>query len=326
MTKAIIPFNASCVVSAQSNSNFQSNKLIEKRNALLNELRCIPGIVEIANTLKSDEVHKIVSFPDGGKLYKDAAGNFKGVFYKDGKILEHTKFQAIRPSIIKAATAIGSQVLLISISMQLNRIEKSINKVFKEFHNDRIAEINAGINIYNQAINSNSSETQLILLGNAISVLNTGIEKSLKSLKQQIADAPDTKIGFFDNWGSDKSAASLESFRLAEESFQTCLVGIQTLAECYATISEPQIAAVALRTYINKINSCEIELAAQKSRLVPYTSGEFPEKPWNYYLENRESFDAKIIDCENLSNNQFESIEIEIKPDELKEIGNGNLY
>lgn len=72
--------------------------------------------------------------------------------------------------------------------------------------------------------------------GDTITVLDgakeqhKGIEKSLRSLKQQIADAPDENIGFFDNWGSNKAEKSEEAFRRADESFHTCLLGIQTLA------------------------------------------------------------------------------------------------
>ena len=42
------------------------------------------------------------------------------------------KFKAIGPSLVKAATAIGAQVFLISIAMQLNRIEKGISRIINE--------------------------------------------------------------------------------------------------------------------------------------------------------------------------------------------------
>ena len=324
MTTVLIPLSSTGVVSNRAGSSVSDKELREGRQGFLRELRCVPGIVQAAKELKPGEVYKIVSFPDGGKLYKDAAGNFKGVFYKDGKILEHTKFQAVRPSLVKAATAVGSQILLISIAMQLNRIEKNISKIFTEFHNDRIAEINAGVNLYSQAINAASPEVRERMIAEAVSVLNTGIEKSLRSLKQQIADAPDDSIGFFDNWVSNKAEKSEDAFRLADESFHTCLLGIQTLADCYASIGEPLPAAHALRTYIGRIDSCDIASAARKARLVPSSTGKtHAEQPWNAYLEHRTCFDQKIAECEMLANDEFDRIEIEVKPEELLENENG---
>ena len=124
MTKVIIPYNSLHIDLPIENADFHSKSFLANRNAVLSELRCISVVPEIASALSQDTVYKLVSTPEGGKLFKDSAGNIKGVFYKDGKILEHTKFQTVRPSLVKAATTAGSQILLISIAMQLNRIEK----------------------------------------------------------------------------------------------------------------------------------------------------------------------------------------------------------
>lgn len=327
MTTVLIPSRPNEVISLRAGSENYDKEFVERRKGLLRELRCVPSIVQAAKALKPDEVYKIVSFPEGGKLYKDAAGNFKGVFYKDGKILEHTKFQAVRPSFIKAATAVGSQILLVSIAMQLNRIEESISKLFTELHGDRIAEINAGINLYQQAMSTMAFQQRERLVAEAISVLNTGIEKSISSLKRQIADAPNDNVGFFDNWISNKAEKSEQAFRLADESFHTCLLGIQTLADCYASLGEPLAAADALRTYVHKIDACNIATAAKKARLVPSSKGKPPsEQPWNSYLESRSAINTKISKCETLGKNEFDRIEIEIKPKELLESKNEEMY
>lgn len=100
----------------------------------MSEFRCIIGLPEVVYTLNQNTVYKLVLIPEGAKLYKDAQGNLKGVFYKDGKIVEHAKFQEVGPSMLKAAKAVGAQVLLVSIAMQLNRIEEKVCKIFEEFH------------------------------------------------------------------------------------------------------------------------------------------------------------------------------------------------
>ena len=189
MTKAIIPYNTLDVDLPTENTDFHSKNLLENRSTVLSELRLISGIPEIARTLNQDTIYKLVSTPEGGRLFKDSAGNIKGVFYKDGKIVEHARFQTIRPSLVKAATTVGSQVLLISIAMQLNRIEQGISRILNEFHNDRISEIFSGVNQFKQAMMVQDSNRQSRMIEHAIQTLNSGIEKTVRSLKMRIEDA-----------------------------------------------------------------------------------------------------------------------------------------
>ena len=119
MTRITIPYTPPDL---GPNSDFQTEIFRKKREAVLSELRCLSGIPEIANTLNQDTVYKIVCSPEGGTLYADTAGNLKGVFYKDGKIVQHAKLRIVGRSFFKSVTAIGSQILLISIALQLNRV------------------------------------------------------------------------------------------------------------------------------------------------------------------------------------------------------------
>lgn len=319
MNKAIISYQAPHVDLPTESTNFHSKSFSEKRNTLLNELRCLSAIPEIVKNLSQDTIYKLVLVPEGGKLFKDSAGNIKGVFYKDGKIIEHAKFQTVRPSLIKAATAVGSQILLISIAMQLNKIEKEILKIREELHNDRISEVFSGVEQFRDAMIVQNNEWQSRLIANAIQTLNTGIEKTVRSLTMQIEEAPNTEIGFFDNWLTNKATVAKEKFILAEESFKTCLIGIKTLSECYATINEPNAAALILKNNLLKLKNSGIESAAEKARLIPANANVFPEEPWLSFLKNESLFMNKIDNCLSLGNDELESIEIEFKPIELME-------
>lgn len=319
MTKVIIPYKYHDIDFPNESTNFHSKNILENRSALLSELRCISGISEIASTLNQDTVYKLVFVPEGGKLFKDSTGNIKGVFYKDGKILEHAKFQAVRPSLVKAATTVGSQILLISIAMQLNRIEKGISRILNELHNDRISEIISGVNQFKQAMMVQDRERQSRMIEHAIQTLNSGIEKTVRSLKMQIEDAPNTKIGFLDNWITNKATVAKEKFKLAEESFKAILLGIKILSECYASINEANVAASTLITNLKNLKSSGIEMAAHKARLIPAEANKFPEEPWLSFLEKESLFINEINRCHLLANNEFESIEIEFKPIELME-------
>ena len=92
MTKITIPY---APPDLGPNSDFQTKIFRKNRETVLSELRRLSGIPEIASTLNQDTVYKIVCSPEGGKLYTDTAGNLKGVFYKDGKIVQHAKLRVV---------------------------------------------------------------------------------------------------------------------------------------------------------------------------------------------------------------------------------------
>lgn len=319
MTKAIIPYRPLSIDLPSENTNFLSESFFKNRGAVLSELRCVSGISKIASTLNQDTVYKLVSTPAGGKLFKDSAGNIKGVFYKNGKIIEHAKFKTVHPSLVKAATTVGSQVILISIAMQLNQIEKGISGILNEFHNDRISEIFSGVKLFKHAMLVQDNDRQSRMIENAIPILNTGIEKTIRSLKMQIEDAPNAKAGLWDNWLANEAIVAKEKFALAEESFKTCLLGIKTLSECYATINEANAASAALVSNLSNLKSSGIEIAAQKARLIPVKANKLPEKPWLSFLEKEPSLINESNRCRLLANDEFEKIEIEFKPIELLE-------
>ena len=318
MTKIAIPYTPPDL---GPNSDFQTKIFRKNRESVLNELRCLSGIPEIVSTLNQDTVYKIVCSPEGGKLYADTAGNLKGVFYKDGKIVQHAKLRIVGRSLFKSVTAIGSQILLISIALQLNRVEQEIHRIIGGLHDDRISEIYSGVSQYKQAMLVQDPARQSRLIENAIQTLNTGIEKTTRSLKRQIAEMSKPEPSFGDDWPLTKKRTekAAEQLRPVEESFRAYLVGIQTLAECFAAINEPRAAAATLKEKISKLSDGEIALAAERARLVPARGGHFPEKPLLSYLESKRSFIDNIERCELFTDNKIDSIEIEVKPVELLE-------
>ena len=306
------------------NSDFQTKIFRKNREAVLSELRCLSGISEIVRTLNPDTVYKIVCSPEGGKLYRDAGGNLKGVFYKDGKIVQHAKLRTVGPSLIKCATAVGSQILLIHIAIQLYEVKKDLHILKEIAYENRLAKISSGVEQYEQAMRVQDAGFQLILVANAIQTLNDGLEETAQSLKRQIAEMPEPEHSLGDNWPiltKDRTKQAEEKFRIVEESFQACIIGIQTLAECFATRNEPRAAAYTLTKHLSKLSDSGITSAAQKARLVPFRGGHLPEKPLRAFLDSERLLHDSIEECGLLANNKLDYIEIEVKPVELLEGG-----
>ncbi len=315
--KIIIPQNLKAEKFSQSNDVSEEENYSKTREKVLNNLKFFNGVPEIVKNLNPDAVYKIVLQPEGGKLFKDAAGNIQGVFYKNGKIVEHAKFKAVGPNLLKAATAIATQALLIHIAVQLNRVEKKIDRIIDELHNDRISEIQTGIDLYEQAISMKSIEKRDGQLNNAIQSLTTGLNKSMRSLKIQIGEIPDAENGFFDNFLKKKSDIVAEKYRPAEETFLACIAGIKTLSECYIALDEGDAGLGALSKYIKELNSNNIKDVAKKARILPKKGQFLPEESWKAFAENAPQL---LKAQESLIYDTIDVIEIEVKPKELLEM------
>ncbi|WP_432737435.1 hypothetical protein [Maridesulfovibrio sp. FT414] len=314
MSKVVIPYLSPL---GFNRSDYSYDLIASQRSKVLHEVRLVSGIPELVRRFNPETVYKLVTSPEGGKLLKDSAGNIKGVFYKDGKILEHAKFKAVSPSLIQAAKAAGAQILLVSIAMQLNRIEQEISKVRVDLHNDRISEVHAGLNLYDQALLAKKQAVKQELFCNALQSLNVGIEKTIKALKVQIEEAPEATVGFWDNWWTNKSVFAQEKLGLAEESFYTCVLGVKTISDCYVALEEPNVAAYVLSDSVRKILDCRVDLAFQKSRLIPARENVFPEHVWGGFLDAAPEVLKTTKDCKIITEDKVKYIEIEFKPHEL---------
>lgn len=315
MSKEIIPVSLS---QESSLSDGEKKEFSGRRKSLISELRCITGLPEVISSLNQDTVYKLVLTPDGAKLYKDAQGNLKGVFYKNGKIVEHAKFREVGPSVLKAAKAVGAQVLLVSIAMQLNRIEEHVCKIFKEFHGDRLAEIESGKSLFHQACGMQDSEKREMLALHAITELTRGFEKTVSALARQISELPEQKLSFFDNWIGDKSKEAEESHKMAVESFSACLSALQTLARCHLFLEERDVALRLVDNGLTKIEKAGVDIAYIRSRLAPKINGIFPEDGWKQFIDYRKMFDTSSF--LNLIHPEVDVVEIEIIPSEFMEI------
>lgn len=318
MNNVVVPLELDKSLVKQDNMDIQTESFFLNREQLINSLRHIGGIINVAKSLKSDEIYKFVLSPENATLYKDTEGNLKGVFYKDGKIVEHAKLKAVRPDIAKVASTIGTQILLLDIAVQLRQIEKTLTTMRKEMNNDRIAEIKSGIEQFQAAkkiINNPNIRDGMIT--NAIQSLNTGLAKVKQALEIQIKELPDASNGFLDNWGKKKSVVAKEKFAIAEVSLRAYQEGMEILAEIYATINEPELAKDTLLKCIRDLRDCNIESAIPKTRLLPYKDGgKDCEAKWI----NIEKITREIPLQLNTINDYSEFIVIELKPRELLEI------
>ncbi|RUR36665.1 hypothetical protein [Vreelandella populi] len=318
---AVIPLELEReVVDQHQKSAFQS-----RRKSLLSEMRCLSGLPNLVSQFNQGTLYKLVMTPEGASLYRDQAGNVKGVFYKDKKIKQHAKFSEVNPNMVKAAQAVGAQVMLVSIAMQLNRIEQGISEIIGELHRDRLGELKGAIKTYEDALEMQNSENKDEQIRRSIPLLRVGLTKNLSSLANQIQKLPEEKLSFFDNWISKKSSEAKKNHVVAIESFQACLHGIQSIVQCYVHIGESKLAAKVLEECMQEIRVAGVEIAFNRSRLVPAEGNAYPEQSWKTFIENETHINNGISQLKMISSEAPMPIEIQFKGSEIMEMVDAKL-
>ncbi len=319
---SLIPLRPNVTDLAPVHREFQEQVFSERREAALCELRMASGLPGLARELKPDKVYRLI-VPEGQVLQQGSDGLFTGVLRNaDGTIAEHAKFEKVPPSLSRIASAVGSQILLVSIAMQLNRIEKAVSALSEELHDDRKAKVVSGIELYERAACMSNPQRRQEAIGHAIQTLTEGLVAVRLELKRRIQQLPSATNSFWDNWGTRKSAQAEKGLRLAEDCFRTSLKGTSVLSQCYAALDEPEAGINAMNQCLEEIRRCGIQEAAQRARIVEVKDEKYlPEAPWLRFDALTESM-AREVPVFSLAayRDVPSSIQIEITKTETAEV------
>lgn len=285
-----------------------------KRSTLLSELRLVTGLPDVISACNQDVLYKLVA-PEGTILQQiPGTNNYRGVIYNDaGRIEAHCKFAKVGPNLMTAAKAVGSQILLVSIAMQLNDIQHSVEQLSLEMHRDRIAEIQAGESQLHSALMCADEANRRPLVHNAIQSLHVGLKKTTAELRARIVDAPKPESGYLEHLSLQSKLGKAERIMaLATESFLATMRGLGALSECYAVLGEPMAAQSAVSQFLDDIEACDIEQAAKKARLLEPKGMVLPQVPWRRCLEAMPVMKSKMAELAS-----SDTLEIEFRPHEI---------
>ena len=311
-------------------ADFHAEQFREGRRSLLSELRCVTGLVQVARAMKQDTLYKLV-VPEGQLLQQAKDGLFRGVIFRKGKIAQHAKFAAIPPSLTNVATAVASQVMLVSIAMQLNRIEAMVEGLSREMHRDRIAEIFAGVAQFETAMLLRDPANRRHAILNGVQTLHEGLGKTIAELRDRIKEAPNpdnSGHATFSYMNPFKAGSKVEDAKkimgMAQESFQATMLGIRTLTECYAALGEGEAAASTLCVFMDKVAACDIRAASQKARLVEFTGDQPPQAVWEAFLKAEPEIRDRLKVLGSRQRGKA-AVEIEFTPSDLQGATDGNV-
>lgn len=310
----LIPSNlTSSEVANPSEQFFQEESFSKRRTNLMSELRLVSGLPEVIRACNPDTLYRLVA-PEGAVLQQIPGTNdFRGVFYNEaGRIEEHARFAKVGPNILTVAKAMGSQILLVSIAMQLNDIQRSIEQLSLEMHRDRIAEIRSGESQFREAVLCEDELNQRPLIHNAIQSLHVGLKKTIAELRTRIAEAPSPESGYFEHLVQNKLGKAEKTMGLAYESFQETMRGLGILSQCYAALGEPLAAQNTVTHFIDEIAACDIEQAAKKARLLEPRGTQLPQLPWKHFLELEPAIKGRAMELASMDTYEIEFYRNEI--------------
>lgn len=181
----------------------------EKRQGLIQLLRQVPAIAQLAKTLVEGKTYQAHIPPEILEQLREGAAYFgtrkdSGLLSasildaETGKIIHNVSLVEVSPDLLNSLNQLAIQQTLANIIQKLEVIDENISHVLQGQQNDRLADVESGVHIYEQAIAANDRETRRGLLISAIQKLNDGRNKLLKSTDVHFIDKlPRNRLGMF---------------------------------------------------------------------------------------------------------------------------------
>lgn len=228
----------------------------EKRQKLIQILRQIPAISDVAKKLVEGKTYKAYISPEvlerikngSARLAQRDNGHFAANILdaETGRTIHNASLVEVTPDLLNSLDQLAIQQTLANIVNRLEVIDEKITDILQGQFNDRLAEVESGIHLYEQAIAaSESDKRELIRI--AIGKLNDGRDKLIKSTDFGFIDElPRSKLGMFFslNWDIPKHVQSkAESVWKATHAI---IKASRYLVLAYSELNQPDSLRVSL--------------------------------------------------------------------------------
>ena len=229
----------------------------EKRQKVIQVLRQIPAITDVAKKLSEGKNYKVIIPPEflkrmqegSAKLDKKDGGLLSTSLrdVKTGRYIGKVDLKEVSPEVLNSLNQLATQQTLANIVQRLEVLDEKITDVLQGQFNDRLAEVESGIHIYEQAIVASNLDVRRELLVSAIQKLNEGRNKLIKSTDFGFIDElPRNKLSMFFslNWDIPKHVQSkAESVWKAAHAI---IKASRYLVLAYSDLNQPDSLRVSL--------------------------------------------------------------------------------
>jgi hypothetical protein len=192
----------------------------EKHQKVIQILRQIPAFVDLTKKLTDGKTYQAIFSPEGlkrlldgsGKLDKKDNGLF-GAWIRDVETGHYTNQAClieVTPDLVGSLAQLATQQTLADIVRRLEVIDEKMTDVLQGQINDRLAEVETGIHLYELAVVASDPDRR-DLMRRAINNLIEGRDKLIKSTDLSFIDKlPRNRLGMFFSpyWNINKHVQS----------------------------------------------------------------------------------------------------------------------
>ncbi len=310
-----IVLSRASVERARERDQMYGGALAERRREFLRHLRAVPGFVQsVRDQMRPGETYRAVVPAEiqralrDGKLehvHKKASGLFNGMIRESGgrrRIRRQVEWvrEDVDPKALANLNSMAIQAGITELTEMMLELSRNVGLVLTGLHSDRVAEVKAGIRLYEQATAAVDEATRRGLLVAAAGELTRGREKLFEHLlgTLRLERASPTTVQAILRWASrgridevefaylrelDERYPSLKEevhygnlataylFRvhvaLGEE--RSALVGVEQAEAFYASLAEDLPDKVAMLPHEGDEGLNLSALASQAERLRP---------------------------------------------------------
>lgn len=181
----------------------------EKRQELIQFLRQVPAVAQVAKTLVEGKTYRAYIPPEILERLREGTANFGTrkdsgqlsaniLDTETGKIIHNVSLIEVPPDLLNSLNQLAVQQTLANIVQRLEIIDEKITDALQGQHNDRLADVESGVHIYEQAVAATDPQTRRGLLISAVQRLNDGRNRLLKSTDVHFVDKlPRNRLGMF---------------------------------------------------------------------------------------------------------------------------------
>jgi len=266
-----------------SHTALPSNVIIfdrEKRQKAIQILRQIPAIVDGVKKLSAGKTYQAVLPPEVWERIKDGSARLdkkgNGLFgalvrdVKAGRVVDHVDLKEVTPDLLSSLNQVATQQTLADIVHRLEIIDEKITDVLQGQANDRLAEVESGIHIYEQAVVASDPDVKRELIVSAIQKLNDGRNKLIKSIDFSFIDKlPRNRLGMFFslNWDIPKHVQSKAEY--VWKSAHAIIKASRYLVLAYSDLNQPDSLRVSLEQVKSEVKIFQDKMGEMVNMLPP---------------------------------------------------------
>lgn len=252
----------------------------EKRQKVIQIMRQIPAFLDGMKKLSEGKTYQAYFPPEvlerirnGSAILDKKDNGLFGVLIRDvetGHVTNQVSLKEVTPDSLSSLNQLATQQTLANIVQRLEVIDEKITDVLQGQLNDRLAEVESGIHLYEQAIAASDPDRREIIRNSVIPILTTGRNKLIISTDFSFIDKlPRNRLAMFlnPNWDISKHVQSKAEPVL--KAFHAIVEASRYLVLAYSALNQPDSLRASLEQVESKVRVFQDKMGKMVNMLPP---------------------------------------------------------